>query len=425
MNAQSIISAIETENFTGKIRDLYGSSLSVEKQKERYRNVISGFARRFGDTGDIRIYSAPGRTEIGGNHTDHQHGRVLAAAVNADIICAASPCDEERVTVVSEGFGEFSLSLADLEPREENYGKTEALIAGVFGAMKSRGYKIGGFNGYMSSQVPGGSGLSSSAAFEILIGYIISEMFNNSAVSAVELAEMGQFSENVFFGKPCGLMDQMASSVGNIITIDFADPAHPDVEPVQVDFSQAGLALCILDSGADHADLTDEYAAIPNECRAVAAVCGGEVLRDVPFETFIANLPACRKQCGDRAVLRAFHIYADNQRVARQVNALRAGDFETFLQLVNESGTSSWEYLQNVIPAGYKEHQEVAVTIAAAKHFLNGAGAVRVHGGGFAGTVQAFVPLEKLDAFKAEMEAILGAGKCHILSIRPEGGAVL
>ena len=220
-------------------------------------------------------------------------------------------------------------------------------------------------------------------------------------------------------------MDQMASSVGNIITIDFADPAHPDVEPVQVDFSQAGLALCILDSGADHADLTDEYAAIPNECRAVAAVCGGQVLRDVPFETFIANLPACRKQCGDRAVLRAFHIYADNQRVARQVNALRAGDFETFLQLVNESGTSSWEYLQNVIPAGYKEHQEVAVTIAAAKHFLNGAGAVRVHGGGFAGTVQAFVPLEKLDAFKAEMEAILGAGKCHILSIRPEGGAVL
>ena len=237
----------------------------------------------------------------------------------------------------------------------------------------------------------------------MLIGVILNDRFMAEKVSPIAIAQIGQWAENVYFGKPCGLMDQMASSVGNIITIDFADPAHPDVEPVQVDFSQAGLALCILDSGADHADLTDEYAAIPNECRAVAAVCGGEVLRDVPFETFIANLPACRKQCGDRAVLRAFHIYADNQRVARQVNALRAGDFETFLQLVNESGTSSWEYLQNVIPAGYKEHQEVAVTIAAAKHFLNGAGAVRVHGGGFAGTVQAFVPLEKLDA-------IIGSG---------------
>ena len=213
-------------------------------------------------------------------------------------------------------------------------------------------------------------------------------------------------------------MDQMASSVGNIITIDFADPAHPDVEPVAVDFSKAGLALCILDSCADHADLTDEYA-------AVAAVCGGEVLRDVPFDTFLAKLPECRKQCGDRAVLRAFHIYADNDRVAKQVAALREGDFDTFLSLVTESGDSSWEYLQNVISAGYKEHQEMGVTIAAAKHYLNGKGAVRVHGGGFAGTVQAFVPLEKLDAFKAEMEAILGAGKCHILSIRPEGGAVL
>ena len=217
----------------------------------------------------------------------------------------------------------------------------------------------------------------------------------------------------------------MASSVGNIITIDFADKANPDVEPVQVDFSKAGLALCILDSGADHADLTDEYAAIPNECRAVAAVCGGEVLRDVPFETFLANIPACRKQCGDRAVLRAFHFYADNDRVPQQVAALREGDFDAFLQMVTASGDSSWEYLQNVIPAGYKEHQEVAVTIAAAKHYLGGKGAVRVHGGGFAGTVQAFVPVEMLADFKANMEKILGAGRCHVLSIRPEGGAVL
>ena len=217
----------------------------------------------------------------------------------------------------------------------------------------------------------------------------------------------------------------MASSVGNIITIDFADPAHPDVEPVQVDFSKAGLALCILDSCADHADLTDEYAAVPAECRAVAAVCGGEVLRDVPFDTFLAKLPECRRQCSDRAVLRAFHFYADNDRVAQQVAALRGGDFDAFLQLVTASGDSSWEYLQNVIPAGYKEHQEMGVTIAAAKHYLQGKGAVRVHGGGFAGTAQAFVPVDMLADFKAHMEAILGEGRCHVLSIRPEGGAVL
>ena len=255
--------------------------------------------------------------------------------------------------------------------------------------------------------------------------YKLNDRFMAEKVSPIAIAQIGQWAENVYFGKPCGLMDQMASSVGNIITIDFADKANPDVEPVQVDFSKAGLALCILDSGADHADLTDEYAAIPNECRAVAAVCGGEVLRDVPFETFLANIPACRKQCGDRAVLRAFHFYADNDRVPQQVAALREGDFDAFLQMVTASGDSSWEYLQNVIPAGYKEHQEVAVTIAAAKHYLGGKGAVRVHGGGFAGTVQAFVPVEMLADFKANMEKILGAGRCHVLSIRPEGGAVL
>ena len=217
-------------------------------------------------------------------------------------------------------------------------------------------------------------------------------------------------------------MDQMASSVGNIITIDFADPAHPDVEPVAVDFSKAGLALCILDSCADHADLTDEYAAVPAECRAVAAVCGGEVLRDVPFETFLAKLPECRKQCGDRAVLRAFHIYADNDRVAKQVAALREGDFDTFLRLVNESGHSSWGIPAERDPRGYKEHQEMGVTIAAAKHYLNGKGAVRVHGGGFAGTVQAYVPLDMLDAFKTEMQSVFGEKSCYVLSVRSAGG---
>ena len=394
-------------------------------QAARYAAVLDGLETTFGAHTEAGLYSAPGRTEIGGNHTDHQHGRVLAGSVNIDMIAAAAPNSLNQLRVQSEGYDLCVIDLADLTARKEEENTSAAILRGECAAFAQRGAALSGLDVYISSNVPKGSGVSSSAAFEVLIGVILNDRFMAEKVSPIAIAQIGQWAENVYFGKPCGLMDQMASSVGNIITIDFADPAHPDVEPVAVDFSKAGLALCILDSGADHADLTDEYAAIPNECRAVAAVCGGEVLRDVPFETFIAKLPECRKACGDRAVLRAFHIYADNDRVAKQVAALRKGDFDTFLALLNASGDSSWEYLQNVIPAGYKEHQEVAVTIAAAKHLLNGRGGVRVHGGGFAGTAQAFVPLDLLDEFKAGMEAILGEGRCHVLSIRPEGGAVL
>ena len=391
----------------------------------RYAAVLDGLEKPFGSHAEAGLYSAPGRTEIGGNHTDHQHGRVLAGSVNIDMIAAAAPNDKNQLRVQSEGYDLCVIDLNDLEARKEEENTTAALLRGEGAAFTQRGAKLAGLDVYISSNVPKGSGVSSSAAFEVLIGVILNDCFMTEKVSPIAIAQIGQWAENVYFGKPCGLMDQMASSVGNIITIDFASPAKPVVEPVAVDFSKAGLALCILDSGADHADLTDEYAAIPAECRAVAAVCGGEVLRDVPFETFLAKLPECRRQCGDRAVLRAFHVYADNDRVAKQVAALHDGDFGTFLCLVNESGRSSWEYLQNVIPAGYKEHQEVGVTIAAAKHLLGDKGAVRVHGGGFAGTVQAFVPVEMLDEFKAGMEAILGEGRCHVLSIRPEGGAVL
>ena len=391
----------------------------------RYAAVLDVLEKTFGSHAEAGLYSAPGRTEIGGNHTDHQHGRVLAGSVNIDMIAAAAPNDKNQLRVQSEGYDLCVIDLNDLEVRKEEENTTAALLRGECAAFTQRGAKLAGLDVYISSNVPKGSGVSSSAAFEVLIGVILNDCFMTEKVSPIAIAQIGQWAENVYFGKPCGLMDQMASSVGNIITIDFASPAKPVVEPVAVDFSKAGLALCILDSGADHADLTDEYAAIPAECRAVAAVCGGEVLRDVPFETFLAKLPECRRQCGDRAVLRAFHVYADNDRVAKQVAALHDGDFGTFLSLVNESGCSSWEYLQNVIPAGYKEHQEVGVTIAAAKHLLGDKGAVRVHGGGFAGTVQAFVPVEMLDEFKAGMEAILGEGRCHVLSIRPEGGAVL
>ena len=391
----------------------------------RYAAVLDGLEKTFGSHAEAGLYSAPGRTEIGGNHTDHQHGRVLAGSVNIDMIAAAAPNDKNQLRVQSEGYDLCVIDLNDLEARKEEENTTAALLRGECAAFTQRGAKLAGLDVYISSNVPKGSGVSSSAAFEVLIGVILNDCFMTEKVSPIAIAQIGQWAENVYFGKPCGLMDQMASSVGNIITIDFASPAKPVVEPVAVDFSKAGLALCILDSGADHADLTDEYAAIPAECRAVAAVCGGEVLREVPFDTFIAKLPECRKQCGDRAVLRAFHFYADNDRVPQQVAALRSGDFDTFLQLVTASGDSSWEYLQNVIPAGYKEHQEMGVTIAAAKHFLQGKGAVRVHGGGFAGTAQAFVPVEMLADFKAQMEAILGEGRCHVLNIRPEGGAVL
>ena len=409
---------------------LYGAdTATVAAQRVRYVDMIDHFEENFGTGRTVCLYSAPGRTEIGGNHTDHNNGVVIAAAVNLDIIAVVAKNDENVVRVISHGFGKIDdVNLRDLTPQPVEAEHSASLIRGVAAGIVKDGGKVGGFDCYTTSDVLGGSGLSSSAAFEVCMGAIFRGEYNDNDMKRfdqVKNAMISQYAENVFFGKPCGLMDQMASSVGNIITIDFADPAQPNVEPVHVDFSKAGLALCILDSGADHADLTDEYAAIPADCRAVAAVCGGEVLRDVPFETFLANIPACRKQCGDRAVLRAFHFYADNDRVPQQVAALREGNFDAFLQLVTASGDSSWEYLQNVIPAGYKEHQEVAVTIAAAKHFLQGKGAVRVHGGGFAGTVQAFVPLELLSEFKKNMEAILGEDHCHVLSIRPEGGAVL
>ena len=416
---------LQQEAFAKTLLRLYGTE-GAEKARARCEQVMEGFYKTF-DRPAEALFSAPGRTEIGGNHTDHQKGCVLAASVDLDILAAVAPTQSGIIRVLSQGYPMIEVDLRELDPKKEEINTSAALIRGVAARISELGCDLAGkgLDVYMTSTVPKGSGLSSSAAYEVLIGTMLNELFWEGHCTAVELAQIGQYAENVFFGKPCGLMDQMASSVGNIITIDFADKANPDVEPVQVDFSKAGLALCILDSGADHADLTDEYAAIPNECRAVAAVCGGEVLRDVPFDTFLAKLPECRRQCGDRAVLRAFHIYADNDRVAQQVAALRGGDFDAFLQLVTASGDSSWEYLQNVIPAGYKEHQEVAVTIAAAKHYLGGKGAVRVHGGGFAGTVQAFVPVEMLADFKANMEKILGAGRCHVLNIRPEGGAVL
>ena len=381
----------------------------------------SGFAASFGGAPE-HYFSAPGRTEIGGNHTDHQRGRVLAGAVNLDTVAAVRLNGTNTVRIQSKGYPMSVVDLSQLTPVESEINSTPALIRGVAARFAQMGCKVEGFDAYCESTVLPGSGLSSSAAYEVLIGTIINHMFFDGKVSQPEIAMIGQYAENVFFGKPCGLMDQMASAVGNLVTIDFFDKENPIIEPVDFDFASCGHALCIIDSGADHADLTDEYAAVPGEIKAVAAYFGKEVLTQIEEADFYKAIPALRKECGDRAVMRAIHFYQENARVPKQVAALKAGDFDAFLALVKQSGYSSYMYLQNVIPAGYKAHQDVAVALGLAEHYLNGRGAYRVHGGGFAGTIQAFVPFDILDSFVAGMDAALGQGACHVLSIRPQGG---
>ena len=388
---------------------------------EKKQKLDAGFAAAFGGAPE-RYFSAPGRTEIGGNHTDHQRGRVLAAAVNLDTVAAVRVNGTDTIRILSQGYPLCEVDVKELTPRADEINTTLALIRGVAARFAQLGCKVQGFDAYCESTVLPGSGLSSSAAYEVLIGTIVNHLFFDGRVTQAEVAQIGQYAENVFFGKPCGLMDQTASAVGNLVTIDFFDKEHPVIQPVNFDFSACGHALCIIDTRASHADLTDEYAAIPNEIKAVCAHFGKEVLSQIDEAEFYAAIPALRTSCGDRAVLRAVHFYQDNARVPKQVAALEAGDFAAFLKLVKESGHSSYMYLQNVIPAGYKEHQDVAIALALCEHYLQGKGAYRVHGGGFAGTVQAFVPFEILEDFRVGIDSVLGEGACHVLSIRPQGG---
>ena len=381
----------------------------------------TGFAAAFGGAPE-RYFSAPGRTEIGGNHTDHQHGRVLAAAVNLDTVAAVRVNGTDTVRIQSEGYPLCVVKLDCLTPQPDEINSTPALVRGVAARFAELGCAVKGFDAYVTSTVLPGSGLSSSAAFEVLVGTILNHLFFDAKLDAPRIAMIGQYAENVFFGKPCGLMDQTASAVGSMVTIDFNDPSAPIIEPIAFDFAACGHALCIIDTRASHADLTDEYAAVTRELKAICAHFGKEVLREVPQADFFREIPALRKECGDRAVLRAIHFYADNDRVPQQVAALRSGDFDTFLDLVSQSGRSSYMYLQNVIPSGRTQRQEVGVALALCQHYLNGRGAFRVHGGGFAGTVQAFVPTDLLDDFRAGIDAALGEGACHVLSIRPQGG---
>ena len=385
------------------------------------KNALSaGFFAAFGRSPE-RYFSAPGRTEIGGNHTDHQRGRVLAAAVDLDTRAAVALNGTDTLRVLSQGYPLCAVSLADLSPKPEERGTTAALVRGVAARFVEMGHKISGFDAWVTSSVLPGSGLSSSAAFEVLMGTVINALFCGDRVTPERIAAIGQYAENVYFGKPCGLMDQMASAVGGLVAMDFADPEKPLVRPVTFDFSAWDHALCIIDTGADHADLTAEYAAIPAEMSAVAAYFGKEVLSLVPEEAFRAAIPALRKACGDRAVLRAIHFYQEDRRATAQAEALERDDPDGFLELVRRSGRSSWMYLQNVTVPG-KASQAMALTLALCEEALEGRGACRVHGGGFAGTVQAFVPLDLLDGFQARIEAVLGEKTSHILKIRPAGG---
>ena len=406
------------------VSDFYGPA-AAPAQSVRFRRLLDGLTETFGPQTAAAVFSAPGRSEIGGNHTDHQHGRVLAGSVDLDIIAAVAPNNRNVIRIQSEGFPMDVVELDDLEIREEEKNTSQAIIRGIAAWFKGQGCALEGFDAYTTSSVLKGSGLSSSAAFEVLVGSVINSLFFEDRCTPVQIAQIGQYAENVYFGKPSGLLDQMGCSVGGMVTIDFKDNANPVVERVDFDFASAGHALCIIDSGADHADLTDEYAAVTMELKEICAHFGKNVLREVPEEEFYAALPVLRRKAGDRAVLRAVHVYDENRRVEGQVAALRQNDFQTFLALIRASGLSSWRYLQNVVPAGYTHHQEVAFALAMAERLLDGRGACRVHGGGFAGTVQAFVPLDMLDGFKAEMERILGGGSCHVLTVRPVGGVRL
>ncbi|MDO4173477.1 MAG: galactokinase family protein [Eubacteriales bacterium] len=410
------------------ICEVYGCNSGSEQldgYRSRLLHVIDGFRTTFGRKDEVELFSAPGRTELGGNHTDHQHGNVLAASVNLDIVSCAAPNDGMTVRIQSEGYPLDEIDLTDLTPHPDETNRTAALIRGVAAAAHKRGFEVRGFDAYMTSNVLSGSGLSSSAAYETMVGVIMNRFFCDSRLTAIDIAEIGQYAENIYFGKPCGLMDQMASSVGGIISIDFQNEAEPSVRRISYDMRASEHSLCIIDTGGDHAELTGEYAAIPREMGEVAAAFGKTVLREVDEAEFLRSIPSLRRQLGDRAVLRAMHFFAENRRAVEEKEALQKGNFERFRQLVRRSGRSSAMYLQNVYTGVNPEKQDMSIALALAENILGDRGAVRVHGGGFAGTIQAFVPNDLLPYFKATIESVLGKDMCHVLTIHPAGGVVL
>ena len=424
-DAKTLKSQLASGNFDSRLKEVYLSDKAVADQKERDAVIIDEFVRLFGDNDSIELFSAPGRTEVGGNRTDHNHGKVLAAGVDLDTVAAAARRDDNVIIEKSFKFDALEVDISNLEVHKEEYGKSSGLIRGICAGFVERGYKIGGFNAASMSRVLSGSGLSSSAAYEVLIATILNHLYNDGGISDVEIAKIAQFAENKYFGKPCGLLDQMTSSVGGFITIDFKDPSKPIINKVDFDFASCGHALCIVDTGGNHADLTDDYAAIRKEMESAAEVFGKKVLREVDEDELMQNISLVREKVNDRAVLRAMHFYAENKRVDAEIAALESGDFEQFKKLVIESGRSSYMYNQNVFTASDVEHQGVSLALAMCENLLAGKGAWRVHGGGFAGTIQAFVPLDMLSDFCEKIEAVFSKGSCYVLSVRPFGGIKL
>lgn len=427
MKINEIKNALAAGELDAQLLALYDAA-ELDMQKKRYADALDRFAGLYGAEREIRLFSVPGRSEISGNHTDHNHGRVLAAAIDLDVIAVASPCEGSVIRIRSEGFEEDVVDVSDLNPDLFPDFTSSAIIAGMTDAFVKRGLHTGAFVAYTTSRVFKGSGLSSSAAFEDMVGNILNHFYNNGAVKSPEIAKMAQYAENVFFGKPCGLMDQTACAVGGFVAIDFADPAKPLIEKMSYDLTGAGYSLCIVNTGGNHADLNEDYASVPAEMKAVAAEFGREVLRGLREEEIIERIPALRAKLGDRAILRALHFIAENDRVARQTEALRCGDTAEFLRGVTASGDSSFKWLQNVYTTKNVSEQGLSLALAVAEYLLRQQErpfAVRVHGGGFAGTIQAFVPVGYAQAFKEGMERIFGDGNCYILHVRPAGAIML
>lgn len=391
------------------------------RHRKRYDGLKDAFENMFGIS-PAEYFSAPGRTEVIGNHTDHNCGRVMAAAVNLDVIAAAAPTDDGIITIKSEGHAIDIVNINELEPVKSEINSSVSLVRGVAAGLKKLGFRLGGFTAYTTSEVLKGSGLSSSAAFEVLVGTIISHMFNGAGISSEDIAKAAQFAENVYFGKPSGLMDQMACSVGGFISIDFADVENPVIDAVDFDPSDYGFSLCIVDTKGSHSDLTSEYASIPAQMKSVAEYFGKTHLRELKKSDILENICDLRSRLGDRAVLRSLHFFDENQRVENLFSALKQGNIGDFLNNINASGESSYKYLQNVYAAGKPNEQGISLAVYLGKELLDGEGAIRVHGGGFAGTVQAFVPSQKLEEFKCGMEAVFGKDSCHVLDIRSVGG---
>lgn len=420
LRPSALIEELESGAWDSTLAYLYGAH-QVPSQKARYVKAVEQFTERFGEEHQVKVISCPGRTEVGGNHTDHQRGRVLAASVNLDVIAVAAKIPEQVINIQSEGFSPDSVSLTVTEPQEEEINHAASLIRGIAVRFLEKNYQVGGLVAYTTSDVPPGSGLSSSAAFEGLVGGILSVLYNGEKILPLEIAKIGQWAENNFFMKPCGLMDQTACAVGGFVSIDFLEKESPVVDQVDFDFARSGFSLCIVDTKGKHADLTDDYAAMPAEMKSVAAYFGKEVLREVPFEDFLNALSKMRGTVSDRALVRAMHFYADNDRVPLEVAALRRGDFDAFRQLIVDSGRSSAIYLQNLYSTSNPAEQGLTLALSVSELILRGKGAWRVHGGGVAGTIQAFVPNAIIERYTDAMNRLFGEGSAHQLSIRPVG----